>query len=97
MKNTGFRIDASRLAAKLEKAKKQAVTKIAATLSQGSVGLTETAAKKSASGHDLVVRIDAEYEKNELLIEYLEKIERILNSMTYDIKNLIDIQKLETL
>lgn len=82
---------------KLENAKKQAIKKVSASLSKGNVELTKTAADKAALNNELVQRIDAEVEKIELVVEYLEKVERILNSMTYDIKNLIDIQKLETL
>lgn len=82
---------------KLENAKKQAVKKVSSGLSKSNVELTKTAADRVALSNDLVVRIVAEMEKLELIVEYLEKIERILNSMTYDIKNVIDIQKLETL
>jgi hypothetical protein len=32
----------------------------------------------------------------ELLIEYLEKIEKLTGTLTWDCKNLIDLQRLET-
>jgi hypothetical protein len=41
-------------------------------------------------------KIQEEILEAELIIEYLEKVESILRSMTYDIKNIIDINKLET-
>lgn len=82
---------------KLEVAKRTAISKMSDKLSDGVVGMTAVAARKAASGSDLVTRITAEMEQQELVIEYLEKIETILKSMTYDIKNVIDIQKLETL
>lgn len=82
---------------KLERAKKTAITKVSATVVKSNVELTDTAAKKVALNSDLVVRINTEIEKIELIVEYLEKVERVLHSMTYDIKNVIDIQKLETI
>lgn len=82
---------------KLEIAKKQAISRLSAKLSDGAVGMTAIAARKAAGSTDLVAKIDAELEQQELVIEYLEKIERVLNSMTFDIKNVIDIQKLETM
>jgi hypothetical protein len=80
---------------KLENAKKTAINKISTKLTTNTVELTTTAAKKAALGSDIVERIIIEIDKTTLIIEYLEKVERILNSMTYDIKNLIEIQKLE--
>jgi hypothetical protein len=81
---------------KLEVAKRTAISKMSDKLSDGVVGLTAVAARKAAASSDLASRITAELEQQELIIEYLEKVERILNSMSYDIKNVIDIQKLET-
>lgn len=81
---------------KLENAKKTAISKTATAL-KSNVELTDTAARKAALGTDLVTRINTEFEKITLVVEYLEKVERMLHSMTYDIKNVIDIQKLETL
>jgi Recombination, repair and ssDNA binding protein UvsY len=34
--------------------------------------------------------------KLETIIEYLEKVEKLIGTMTWDCKNLIDLQKLET-
>jgi len=41
-------------------------------------------------------KIRSEIEEIDLLITLLEKTEKTLSSMTYDIKNIIEIQKLET-
>ena len=43
-----------------------------------------------------VKKIKEEIANLKLLIELLEKTEKTLSSMTYDIKNIIEIQKLET-
>lgn len=53
--------------------------------------LTETANEVGS-----VKKLKEETEQLELLIILLEKTEKTLSSMTYDIKNIIEIQKLET-
>ncbi len=35
-------------------------------------------------------------DKLEIVIEYLEKVEKLVGSLTFDCKNIIDLQKLET-
>ena len=40
--------------------------------------------------------IDEEIAEINIMIEYLEKVEHILKTMSYDIKNIIDINRLET-
>lgn len=41
-------------------------------------------------------RIDEKIEEYKMIIMYLEKIEGIFKNMTYDLKNIIDLNKLET-
>jgi len=53
--------------------------------------LTETANEVNS-----VKKIKEDIIQLELLITLLEKTEKTLSSMTYDIKNIIEIQKLET-
>ena len=40
--------------------------------------------------------IDQEISEINIMIEYLEKIEHIFKTMSYDLKNIVDITKLET-
>ena len=60
------------------------------------VALSIPAAKKKVELHESVVELDIHIEEMKLVQEFLEKAERILSSMTFDIKNLTDIIKLET-
>jgi hypothetical protein len=46
--------------------------------------------------HDAMILIDKAIEEQKIAIEFLEKMERVLNSMTFDIKNITEIMKLET-
>tara|TARA_R110002050_G_scaffold6130_7_gene25979 strand:- start:9998 stop:10372 length:375 start_codon:yes stop_codon:yes gene_type:complete len=44
---------------------------------------------------DAIVTIDKDIEEMKHIIEFLEKTERILSSMTFDIRNITEIMKLE--
>ena len=59
-------------------------------------GLPKSALDKKIENSDAIQKINEEIEDTEIIIEYLEKIETIFRTMTYDIKNIIDINRLET-
>tara|TARA_R100000278_G_scaffold87906_1_gene67114 strand:+ start:973 stop:1347 length:375 start_codon:yes stop_codon:yes gene_type:complete len=65
-------------------------------VSESPVKIAEPVAEKKVSKVDSVLKIDAEIKEAYLLIEYLEKVEKIFSSMTFDIKNVTEIMKLET-
>jgi len=44
---------------------------------------------------DGIKKITQEIEDVDLMIEYLERVEQIFKSMTYDLKNIVDISKME--
>jgi hypothetical protein len=82
---------------KLEQLKKRARVKVAESLTSTSpVGLTSKTVSASASLHPVIQKIDGDIEQHNLVIEYLTKVESNFRSLSYDIKNLIEIQKLET-
>ena len=64
---------------------------------QSNVRLSVPAAEKVAWNMDSVKEINNRISDLELVIEFLEKVEKIFNGMSFDIKNIIEIQKLETL
>ena len=66
-------------------------------IEQSPVTLSVPVAKKKVEAHESVADIDLEIEELKLVQLFLEKTERILSSMTFDIKNLTEIIKLETL
>jgi hypothetical protein len=59
-------------------------------------GLPKSALDKKIDSSDAILKIDEEIEDTEIIVEYFEKVESIFRSMTYDIKNIIDINRLET-
>ena len=62
---------------------------------QSPVKLATPIIERTAAKHSEVVEIDTQIKELELIIELLEKSERTLSSTSYDIKNLVDIIKLE--
>lgn len=86
--------DLHRLKRQRETLKKQLVDKISA---EPSVELSKAAITNRVSQLPEIQNIDKEIEDMETLILYVEKAEQIFKSMSFDIKNLVDIQKLEQL
>lgn len=82
----------------LKSDKQKLVTELATKLKSSSpYKISDVSAEKACYKHEEVVKISNKIKEHELIIELLEKTERVLNSMTYDIKNLTEIMKLETL
>lgn len=54
-------------------------------------------AKKALAKSPVLAEINENIEDLEMVIEYLEKVEKIFSSTTYDIKNAIELMKMETL
>ena len=73
--------------------KKKIASKIQSTTTYK---VTKPVAEKAANNHDSIVDIMHRIDELDVLIEFLEKAERVLSSMTYDIKNIVDIMRLET-
>jgi len=59
--------------------------------------VTLPTAQKAAEKHSRVKGIDDQLKEQKLIVEFLEKSERIFSSMSFDIKNITEIMKLETL
>jgi len=82
----------------LKKLKKETLERITKKIQEASsVRLSIPAAEKAAWTSQPIKDINLKIEEEEILIEFLEKVEKIFGGMSYDIKNIIEIQKLETL
>lgn len=78
---------------KLNIAKKNTLKKIT---SASPVSLSKATLEHMSSNSPELQAIQENIEKMEVIIAYLEKIEKLTTSLTYDYKNVIDLQKLET-
>ncbi|MDB4464469.1 hypothetical protein N9033_00195 [bacterium] len=83
---------------KLQKQRQECITKISDKVrSSSEIQLTRPAANKIAEKHNDIQVLDDNIKDIELVIELLDKCERIFSSMSFDMKNLVEIIKMETL
>ncbi len=81
---------------KLKKLKAEAIETVSQKLRKENVIiLSDAALSKQSEKHELVRKIIDKIEETEILIEYLERVEKVCSSTSYDIKNLIDIKRME--
>jgi predicted phage-related endonuclease len=82
---------------KLEKDKKELLNSLMERLKEESVTSLSTAVLKNFAEKDIsVIEIDQKIEESKNLIDFLERIEKIMSSMSFDIGNIIKIVQLET-
>ena len=65
--------------------------------SKSPVKVTIPIAEKTAWQHGDMVEIQQRIEEQELIVEFLEKTEKTFSALGFDIKNIIEIIKMETL
>ncbi len=82
---------------KLKKAKEKASKKIKEHLeTESPVGLTPKTIANSIQSHEIIAKIDEEITNNELLIDYLTRVEANFRDAQYGMTNLAKIITLET-
>jgi hypothetical protein len=83
---------------KLTAKKKSLISNISKKLvDEGDYKISQPMAEKACEKHETVINISKQIKGEYLIVEFLEKCEKVLNSMTFDIKNLVEIMKMETL
>jgi hypothetical protein len=81
---------------KLQKKKTELLKKVRESQQVG-LKLSLGSLKEIEEKSPILSDINQEIEETELIIEYLEKTEKIFSSATYDIKNAIELMKMESL
>lgn len=64
---------------------------------QSPVKVTVPVAEKTAWNHPDMIELQQRIEEQELIVEFLEKTEKTFSSLSFDIKNIVEIMKMETL
>lgn len=80
----------------LEKKKKELIKKVNESAEVG-LKLSTASMNNVISKSPVIAEINEQIEELELIIEYLEKAEKIFNSTTYDLKNAIELMKMESM
>ena len=88
------KIKRNTLFAKKKKLKKDLVKKV---IEDSPVRINQTAAETAAERYDSVVTINNSIKEQDTIIEYLEKVEKIMSTMHWEIKNIVDINRMEQL
>lgn len=76
-----------------KKALKKTLTK--GVIATSPVKLSQSAAEQAAEHHEALVSLNAKIKELDIIIEYLEKVERTMSQMGFDIKNAVEIMKME--
>jgi len=88
------KIDRNSLIRQKKQLKKEVVKKVVA---DSPVRISQSAAESAAERHDSISKLNNAISERDSIIEYLEKVEKIMGSMHWEIKNIIDINKMEQL
>jgi chaperonin cofactor prefoldin len=80
----------------LEKKKKELIKKVNESAEVG-LKLSTASMNNVIAKSPVIAEINEQIEELELIIEYLEKAEKIFNSTTYDLKNAIELMKMESM
>lgn len=88
------KVERNKLFAKKKRLKKEMTKKI---ITESPVKITPAVAEQHAERHESVVEITQKVAEYDVIIEYLEKAVDIISRMSWDIKNIIEINKLEQL
>lgn len=75
--------------------KKSGLLKKVKESAQVGIKLSISSIKEMEEKSPILAEINEEIEELELIIEYLEKVEKIFSSTTYDLKNAIELMKME--
>jgi hypothetical protein len=81
----------------LERKKKELKEEVLKSFQKNGVptGIPKSALDEKIESSESIQKINQDIEDISTLIQYLEKVETIFKSMTYDIKNITEISKLE--
>ena len=74
--------------------RKEVVKKV---ISNSPVRISQSAAESAAARHESISKLNESISEQDSIIEYLEKVEKIMGHMHWEIKNIIDINKMEQL
>ena len=77
-----------------KKIKKELVKKV---ITDSPVRISQSAAESAAERHESIDFLNKGIAEQDAIIEYLEKVEKIMGNMHWEIKNIIDINKMEQL
>ena len=88
------KVEKNKLLAEKKRLKKELTKRV---IADSPVKVTQSVAEQHAERHDTIININAKVYEYDTVIEYLEKVEKVLSQMSYDISNIVKIQQMEQL
>lgn len=64
---------------------------------QAPVVLSNSVLERKANDTDVIRELNLKIQQEKLIVEFLEKMEKVFSSLTYDVKNIVEVMKLEQL
>jgi hypothetical protein len=81
---------------KLEKAKKERMKQVQAN-QVSEIGLSKSSIMAQVNNDELIIKINDKLEELKIIVEYLEDAKYVLGRVTDDLKNRIELEKVERL
>jgi|TARA_R100001129_G_scaffold186330_2_gene177595 phenylalanyl-tRNA synthetase alpha subunit len=88
------KVERNKLISKKKALKKEVVKQV---IRDSPIKITQSSAEAAAENHNSLSKLNDAIRERDMIIEYLEKVEKIMSSMGYEIKNIVEIQKMEQL
>ena len=88
------KVEKNKLLAEKKRLKKELTKRV---IADSPVKVTQSVAEQHAERHDTIISINTKVYEYDAVIEYLEKVEKVLSQMSYDISNIVKIQQMEQL
>ena len=88
------KVERNKLISKKKALKKEVVKQV---IQDSPIKITQSSAEAAAENHNSLSKLNDAIRERDMIIEYLEKVEKIMSSMGYEIKNIVEIQKMEQL
>ena len=86
------KVERNKLISKKKALKKEVVKQV---IRDSPIKITQSSAEAAAENHNSLSKLNDAIRERDMIIEYLEKVEKIMSSMGYEIKNIVEIQKME--
>lgn len=88
------KVEKNKLLAEKKRLKKELTKRV---IADSPVKVTQSVAEQHAERHDTISSVNTKIYECDTIIEYLEKVEKVLSQMSYDISNIVKIQQMEQL
>lgn len=91
-------INAKRDQVQFKRDKKKLQQELAERVKEKSpTSISDNAAYAAAAKHHDIVELQEKIDEYDTIIEYLEKVEKVFSSATWDYRNIVEIMKMETM